>query len=304
LILCTDLVYADEFAPIPRRGHPLDASPGVRSVGLIEVVPDSQNQPIASDINGPKARVFYRGWAYYDRPSGKSVEVAREAVNSVALEGNALRAKRKLTREDQAEIDELTSLLESLPESHIPVKQAYFHWAAVGERYAVLVGIGDVTWIDMVDGPVPQLYVLARTPQGWELLLSTHLSAFAAIDPPKVRISEILLPFLARSHHAEHPIPQYPGPIERRGKLVDNPILVGLKVYNRERCWACHRIEGAGGLLGPDLTHMGSRMPSVAWHSQHDKFPRTVQPRSIMPDYDHLSAEEQRALSQFLVSLK
>ncbi|MFQ5507927.1 MAG: cbb3-type cytochrome c oxidase subunit II [Leptospirillia bacterium] len=295
---------AGSFPAIPHTGAQVAAASAKAITPVLKVVPDDANRRIAEDLSGPGSRVFYRGWNY--------MRVPGESSRHVALTGTALRASPELSREDQTLVDELAALLESLAGRELPPEERYFHWAAVGQRYAVIVGIGDVVWIDMVEGGTPQVHVLARTGTVWQRLLSTNLKAFVRIEPPKTVISEVLQPFLARSHHFRHPNPPFrlfdgsgnPTVIVRRGKEVANPIAVGMQIYDREKCWACHRIAGAGGLLGPDLTHIGRRMPSVAWHTQHDKDPRSVQPRSIMPEYGHLSPEEHEALSRFLLSLK
>ena len=79
-------------------------------------------------------------------------------------------------------------------------------------------------------------------------------------------------------------------------------------------CGACHTVRGtpAAGLLGPDLTHVGSRRsiaaatsPNTAstvagWiaSSQHMK------PSSKMPSFDMLADGELRAIAAYMVSLK
>lgn len=118
--------------------------------------------------------------------------------------------------------------------------------------------------------------------------------------------------------------------IMKRGKEVSNPIGVGKKIFIREGCWHCHTLLpeqsadweyfGAPPLAGdfvgesptvigsdrkaPDLMHIGSRMPSVAWHLQHHKDPRSVQSKSIMQSFDFLNKDELKALAAYMVSLK
>jgi cytochrome c oxidase subunit II len=88
----------------------------------------------------------------------------------------------------------------------------------------------------------------------------------------------------------------------------------GLEVFMSSGCGACHTIRGtaAAGILGPDLTSMGSR-PSVAagtfptnagtiagWiaSSQH------IKPGNQMPSFDALSGPDLRALAVYLGSLQ
>jgi cytochrome c oxidase subunit 2 len=79
-------------------------------------------------------------------------------------------------------------------------------------------------------------------------------------------------------------------------------------------CAACHTVRGtsAAGTLGPDLTHVGSRLsigagllPNNAgalggWiaSSQH------LKPGNLMPSFGHFSGEEVRSLAGYLESLK
>jgi cbb3-type cytochrome oxidase cytochrome c subunit len=63
-------------------------------------------------------------------------------------------------------------------------------------------------------------------------------------------------------------------------------------------------VEGIGGTSGPDLTHIGARQPDPAWHMAHFKDPASVVPGSAMPPYGHLSEEELKALTDYMLSLK
>jgi cytochrome c oxidase subunit 2 len=80
------------------------------------------------------------------------------------------------------------------------------------------------------------------------------------------------------------------------------------------RCAACHTVRGtaARGTLGPDLTHLGSRVSIGAgllpnnrgtlagWisSSQH------LKPGNLMPEFGELSAMELQALAAYLEGLK
>lgn len=110
--------------------------------------------------------------------------------------------------------------------------------------------------------------------------------------------------------------------------------LRGKAIYQREGCFYCHTqqvrtvdtdrfFQGPGKrpsvpsdyandnpvLLGtertgPDLKFVGDRLPSKDWHIQHLKDPRSIDPRSIMPSFAHLSDEELSDLAEYLVSLR
>ena len=88
----------------------------------------------------------------------------------------------------------------------------------------------------------------------------------------------------------------------------------GQEVFLATGCGACHRIAGtpAAGVIGPDLTHVGSRMSLAAGVLPNDveAFARwtahTVQikPDAHMPPFDMLPDEELRALAVYLEGLK
>jgi cytochrome c oxidase subunit 2 len=84
--------------------------------------------------------------------------------------------------------------------------------------------------------------------------------------------------------------------------------------YFLQACAQCHTIRGTGaaGTLGPDLTHIGSRLSLAAgvlpnnvgtlagWiaGSQH------IKPGNQMPSFNQLSGEDLRAVAQYMESLK
>lgn len=78
----------------------------------------------------------------------------------------------------------------------------------------------------------------------------------------------------------------------------------GAKLFALEGCQGCHTINGVGGKVGPDLTHVGSRLPDINWHIRHLKDPRSVHPGSAMPAFAQLSEDQLEELAEYLVSLK
>jgi cytochrome c oxidase subunit 2 len=95
----------------------------------------------------------------------------------------------------------------------------------------------------------------------------------------------------------------------------DTPFLEqGKRLFLANGCGSCHRVAGtpADGLLGPDLTHIGSRLSLAAgvlpnnigtlggWISsaQH------IKPDNLMPSFGNLQGEELRAIAAYMESLK
>lgn len=89
---------------------------------------------------------------------------------------------------------------------------------------------------------------------------------------------------------------------------------LGREVFMRAACAYCHAVRGshAGGLSGPDLTHVGSRrwiaagmLPTTrgslaGWiaHAQQ------IKPGNLMPSFAAFSGEELRALAAYMESLQ
>jgi cytochrome c oxidase subunit 2 len=88
----------------------------------------------------------------------------------------------------------------------------------------------------------------------------------------------------------------------------------GLSVFLTRGCVTCHTVRGtsAAGVIGPDLTHVGSRLALAAgvfpndpesfaqWISQANH----VKPDARMPAFDNLSDDELNALAAYLSGLE
>lgn len=88
----------------------------------------------------------------------------------------------------------------------------------------------------------------------------------------------------------------------------------GLEVFTRYRCAVCHTIRGtaAGGTLGPDLTHVGSRgtlgaaslANGEAGLARWITHVQQIKPGSRMPAYPHMDPAELKALAGYLAGLQ
>ncbi len=77
----------------------------------------------------------------------------------------------------------------------------------------------------------------------------------------------------------------------------------GESIFNSQGCSACHRINGVGGTIGPDLSGVGSRRDK-AWIEDQIRNPKKHNPNSIMPSFAKLSDKDVEQLADYLTGLK
>ncbi len=72
------------------------------------------------------------------------------------------------------------------------------------------------------------------------------------------------------------------------------------EVYERYKCYACHRFNGAGGTLAPDLSYEGSRAQKK-WIVEFLKNPQTIRPTLIlrMPQFN-MTDREAATVAEYL----
>lgn len=89
----------------------------------------------------------------------------------------------------------------------------------------------------------------------------------------------------------------------------------GSSLFSSEGCIACHTINGNGGSVGPNLSHVGSSK-SLSWIKTQISTPSAhfaagssvtingTSYQAIMPGHKHMSASKLNALAGYLESLK
>jgi ubiquinol-cytochrome c reductase cytochrome b subunit len=78
-------------------------------------------------------------------------------------------------------------------------------------------------------------------------------------------------------------------------------LLSGAQVYNENGCTSCHKVNGAGGGIGPPLNGLILRR-TKQWVEAHFEAPKKLSPGSIMPPYRFNNADRD-ALVTYLYSL-
>jgi cytochrome c oxidase subunit 2 len=96
--------------------------------------------------------------------------------------------------------------------------------------------------------------------------------------------------------------------------MTDAAAVTGERAFFARGCNTCHAVRGtvARGIIGPDLTHVGSRHTIAAGllPAAREQFARWVanteriKPDAHMPAFDQLSDDELTALSAYLTQLK
>ncbi|MBZ5584841.1 MAG: c-type cytochrome [Acidobacteriia bacterium] len=93
------------------------------------------------------------------------------------------------------------------------------------------------------------------------------------------------------------------GRCHKEGDVPGVPELTeGRRLFDTRGCRGCHKLNGAGGSIGPDLTAEGASRRSPAWLERHFLDPNAVSPNSAMPNL-HFTKEQARALTFYMLSL-
>jgi cbb3-type cytochrome oxidase cytochrome c subunit len=101
---------------------------------------------------------------------------------------------------------------------------------------------------------------------------------------------------------------------DRETKGADD-INLAKRLVKEKGCRACHVVNGRGGSIGPDLTHVGEKAPeqydyshlsgsqrtAFAWHVAHLKEPRALVLDTVMPQFNFTTKEAQ-ALAMLVLS--
>src|SRR3970040_2003179 len=77
----------------------------------------------------------------------------------------------------------------------------------------------------------------------------------------------------------------------------------GKEIYTQKKCSMCHKIDGVGGKMGPDLSDEGNKGRDEEWLIKYFKDPKSLMPEAKMRPVKGTD-EELKALAAYLMILK
>ena len=93
------------------------------------------------------------------------------------------------------------------------------------------------------------------------------------------------------------------GRCHKEGEVPGVPELTeGRHLFETQGCRGCHKLNGVGGSIGPDLTAEGANHRSPDWLERHFLAPNVVSAGSAMPNF-HFVKEQARDLTYYMLSL-
>jgi mono/diheme cytochrome c family protein len=93
------------------------------------------------------------------------------------------------------------------------------------------------------------------------------------------------------------------GRCHKEGDVPGVPQLTeGRRLFETHGCRGCHKLNGVGGSIGPDLTAEGASSRNPEWLERHFLKPNSVSPNSPMPNFQ-FTREQARALTFYMLSL-
>lgn len=157
--------------------------------------------------------------------------------------------------------------------------------------------------VDMLPGRVHQLRVQADRPG----IYRGQCAEFCGEQHARMALHVVT--------HAPEDFERWLQAQNRPAELPREPLAQrGAQIFAAQRCTACHTVRGIGPVatIGPDLTHVGSRLHLAAgtlpisaaslreWiaHPQHSK------PGARMPSYERLDDDALSSLAAFLAQLQ
>ena len=99
------------------------------------------------------------------------------------------------------------------------------------------------------------------------------------------------------------PAAPLPSP-QKTTKAAPENVKKGEELFHSAGCAGCHRVNGEGGSVGPDLSDEGGKGRTPDWLATQIRTPKAHDPNSIMPSFSSLTDQEVGFLADFLLSLR
>ncbi len=77
----------------------------------------------------------------------------------------------------------------------------------------------------------------------------------------------------------------------------------GEKLFHSQGCSSCHKVNGQGGNVGPDLSNIANAGHSRQWLAQQIRAPKSHKPSTVMPSFSNLSDQQVNDLVAYLMTL-
>ncbi|MGH9467081.1 MAG: c-type cytochrome [Terriglobales bacterium] len=137
---------------------------------------------------------------------------------------------------------------------------------------------------------MPGWHNMLTSDQIWEVVRYVH--ALPRLTPAQdAALAELASP----------PPPVTPA---KPAETLAGQIAYGKRILHQEDCYMCHKFEGEGGDVGPDLSTEGLRHRSNAWLTGHFRNPAKYSPGTVMPAFGNLTEAQLQALVALLQSSK
>ena len=92
-------------------------------------------------------------------------------------------------------------------------------------------------------------------------------------------------------------------PPKKEARAAPGNLKNGEQFFHSEGCISCHRINGEGGSVGPDLSDEGKRGRSREWLITQIRNPKAHDPNSVMPAFTSLGDQQVNSLIDYLMRL-
>ena len=86
-------------------------------------------------------------------------------------------------------------------------------------------------------------------------------------------------------------------------KISSAEVKKGHDLFVSNNCIVCHSINGAGGAVGPDLSHETAKGRTIQWIASQIRNPKINNPASVMPPFATMSDTQLVSIANYLLSV-